>query len=518
MYTNMFSPKFSKNTPPDRQAIPLPACVTDNSNKLTQASAKPEKSWLATDRYLPKKSSLDANNKITDYFKGRKINFASRDEVGERRSFSAKRDDDFTIWKKTRSAFSTIENFQRNDASSQRSISTVFGANFKTPTTVSYSKNTSFDSLSDFKDPSALIKKSFARLTFSCLRKNTDDAHAQTTANSSSSSSQDIFSILTPTSQNEEISSRSTTSNSENAFPLQSQSQTCTQINSSEADASQDLFSSSSEGVATAQVSKKSIEASVEPPKKRMRPAVNYEELSDSDFERETPIQSKRKRPAERRPDLAKLNSEKASNLMASQDLFSSSSDCVDTVQASQKTKRKEYKSSVDNTKLPEFDFDEITQRKINAQTKSRVDLAKLSQDLLSSSLENVATAQASQKSTTSTVTSSKNPSVNTVELDLEPIPMTQSKRKCVQLRDFNFDEGPSAEEWQTALKEGIKKIRNEELIMYNRYFDKSGWPPKPDKKALIARIATVLADSQRTGYILYRKTCYSNCVFYENR
>lgn len=503
MYTNMFSPKISKNTSPDRQAIPLPAWLTDSSNKPTQASAKLEKSRPATDS--GNKSSLDANNKITDYFKGSKMNLASRDEFREGRSFSTKSVDDksgFSIWKKSRSALSNIENLQKNGASSQRSSSAVFGANFKTPSNVSCTRNTSFDSLSDFKDPAALIKKSFGRLTFSCLRKNTDDIPPPSAASSSGSSSQDILSVLTPTSQNEEISSKSTTSNSENAFP--SQSQTCTQINSSEANASDDLFSSSSDTVATAQTSDLTVEAS----KKRNRPPVNYEELSDSDPEEET-TQSKRKRPTKSR-----LNSEKAS-----QDLFSSSSDCVATTQASQKSERKENRPSINKVDFSEFDF----QRKSKALTKRRVDLAKfnsmLSQDLRSSSLENVAIAQASQKSTT--LTQSKNPSVNNVELselDFEAIAVPQSKRKRLQLNDFNFEKGPTAEEWQTALIEGIKKIRDEEVVLYNRCFEISGWPVKPDKEALIAKISAVLADSQENGFIVYRKTGYSNCVFSENR
>lgn len=166
-----------------------------------------------------------------------------------------------------------------------------------------------------------------------------------------------------------------------------------------------------------------------------------------------------------------------------------------------------------------------------NAFLRSQSQTENVSQDMFSSSSDSLPNAQTSQKSQNlaagggGTQTKRNMPAVSYEEVpefyfeDNETQPKKKKARGSrVKCAEFNIDNSAKVEQWQRQLADGMKKIKEAEAVAYETLFASGGWPLKPNKDALIAKISNVLDESERTGIIIYRKTCYSNCVFSENR
>lgn len=116
---------------------------------------------------------------------------------------------------------------------------------------------------------------------------------------------------------------------------------------------------------------------------------------------------------------------------------------------------------------------------------------------------------------------SSSNSIFNTQKSNLnasQKILTTPSARSSTKKSKIHQNQSSVAEDWKTKMVEGIKMIRKAEIVAYEQLVEIRGWCLKSDKGALIAKISNILEESERTGIIKYRKTCYSNCVFSENR
>lgn len=66
-------------------------------------------------------------------------------------------------------------------------------------------------------------------------------------------------------------------------------------------------------------------------------------------------------------------------------------------------------------------------------------------------------------------------------------------------------------------LCEGMKKIREIEAVAHRKFLNNISKSLRPTRESLIAKIASILVESEETGIIKCRTESFQNCIFSED-
>lgn len=95
----------------------------------------------------------------------------------------------------------------------------------------------------------------------------------------------------------------------------------------------------------------------------------------------------------------------------------------------------------------------------------------------------------------------------------------SRSRLSYVESPKIDFeDDANLVEEWKKKLIEGMQEIEKEEAVVFEKKFPVTVWHSQPNKQELIEKISAVLDQSEECGFIKFRRTCSSNCIFVDNR